>query len=147
MDEGTIYGELSELEAIFLRLLRELPLIGLYMNPSKCILVTSASSVDGQFSHIQMVDPTKILGVPFGGDNYVRRILNETVEKVNFYCDRVEELEHPQIGVLLLRKLTPCQFYTICLNSQSTRPIVVIKSAQQQAPLPEYNFSLQTLES
>ena len=42
MDEGTIYGELSELEAIFLRLLRELPLIGLHMNPSKCILVTSA---------------------------------------------------------------------------------------------------------
>ena len=56
-----------------------------------------------------MVDLTKesegfkVLGVPFGGDNYVRCILNETASKVNIFCDRVEEPEHPQIGVLLLR--------------------------------------------
>ena len=45
----------------------------------------------------------KVLGVPFGSDEYIRRELEKVEERVSCFCDGVVNLERPQTALLLLR--------------------------------------------
>ena len=51
----------------------------------------------------------KVLGVPMGsvpmgGSHYVKEALAETTGKVEHFCKQLVDLEHPQMGFILLRQ-------------------------------------------
>ena len=45
-----------------------------------------------------------MLGVPLGGSAYVQRALEETTAKVEQFCGRLVDLDHPQMGFIVLRQ-------------------------------------------
>ena len=114
LDDGTIYGNLELLETVLARLELNLPRIGLELNLRKCVLVSSCAQAElsrfphlAEVSHVDIRDENqgfKVLGVPMGGDGYVKKALEETTGKVEQFCGQLVDLDHPQIGFILLRQ-------------------------------------------
>ena len=56
-------------------------------------------------SHVDIQDKNqgfKVLGVPMGGRAYVKKALEGTSGKVEQFCEQLVDLDHPQMGFILL---------------------------------------------
>ena len=96
------------------RLEQRLPGIGLELNLRKCVLVSSCTREElsrfphlVEVSHVDIRDENqgfKVLGVPMGGRAYVQKALEDTTAKMEEFCEQVVNLDHPQMGFILLRQ-------------------------------------------
>ena len=96
IDDGTIYGTLELLELVLTRLEEELPGIGLALNLTKCVLITASTEICfphlAEVAHVDISDEKqgfKVLGIPMGGKEYVKKAFEETAYKVAQFCEGV----------------------------------------------------------
>ena len=101
------------LEQVLLRLEQSLPSFGLELNFRKCVLVSATPPEVRTFPRLAEVlfvdirdenQGFKVLEVPLGGSSYVKKVLEETAENVAHFCEQVVDLDHPQMGFILLRQ-------------------------------------------
>ena len=84
------------------------------LNLRKCVLVASGARTElSRFAHLteaSLVDIRdehqgfEVIGVPMDRSVSVQKALEETTGKVERFCEQLVDLEHPQMGFILLRQ-------------------------------------------
>ena len=75
--------------------------------PPQALDLRSARSTSSTLPLLNLRDEHqgfKVLGVPMGSSVYVQKALEETTGKIQQFCERLVDLEHPQMGFILLRQ-------------------------------------------
>ena len=108
LDDGILYGSMSQLDAALRILQSEGDALGLHLNLRKCCLwapqppPTSADMLR-QVTPVPWDQGITLLGCPVGSDSYVRSHLQVQFAKVEGALDRLGELGCPHSALLILR--------------------------------------------